>query len=778
MKHMVRGFVCLAIAAGVLFTASAEGLPGTWVKISFRKTEMKVQIQLSEIGVYDADGKRLNLGMTKVDVGTDPASLAEKQFVTSANASGQNKDKHSNCFDNNLGTKWYQGVDDLDETTPSTWRTVTMRLEYNAQPLGYNFATAGDLLQRSPISWIVSVSTNGTEWTTVDEKSGASHPSTFLTWYNNGVPYAFRYPWVPFEVALDNPVVAYRGEKDHVCGVTVTDYETGAALTEGTHYTVSYANNRAIGTATVTVTGIGAYAGTTTRSFEIVPALDVTLSATEVVSLLTEPCTVDVTVRDVVTGEVLDEGEDNDYLVECENNNQYGTATVTVTGVNDYEGNVVKKTFSIVSPYALLPARYWIATKTSPSDYTSTYRWVTLGLHDGNYVSYQKDLPASSVALYMDFGFPRTFCTVAVAPRNESDGYPDRIRNFELEASNDLETWVKIHVNTLAPPKAVFTQYKLNQYDGTKYRYVRLTKPTALNQSLDISELGMFGDGLIVSATADADPFAGTGVGSADAASGVSVAGKIVNSENGAATVEAFFASEDLGCDYAAWKRNGQRLALGECASGATFSGRMAGLKRGRWFWRIFATCGGETVPCQPTTPIVVGSRIVYPKAYVGNSNVGLWYDGNTGTFKDMGDSTWMIFDLKGCVPDGWVIDGIRGWCRSDYLNRFMSAICDFGYDPEEGEVVWDVTTPGSGTRVVNVVSGVPANIVWTSDVEHFLFDNVAPVCRLYHAWQDFRATKVKVPRYVRFRNSQSGNLTEIEFRVRKDKIGLMLFIK
>ena len=32
--------------------------------------------------------------------------------------------------------------------------------------------------------------------------------------------------------------------------------------------------------------------------------------------------------------------------------------------------------------------------------------------------------------------------------------------------------------------------------------------------------------------------------------------------------------------------------------------------------------------------------------------------------------------------------------------------------------------------------------------------------------------------RYVRFRNSQSGNLTEIEFRVRKDKIGLMLFIK
>ena len=138
---------CLAVAAGVLFTASAEGLPGAWVKISFRKTEMKSQIQLSEIGVYDADGKRLNLGMTKVDVGTDPASLAEKQFVTSANALGQNKDMPSNCFDNNLGTKWYQDVPGMDETTTSTWRTVTMRLEYNAQPLGYNFATKNSAVE-------------------------------------------------------------------------------------------------------------------------------------------------------------------------------------------------------------------------------------------------------------------------------------------------------------------------------------------------------------------------------------------------------------------------------------------------------------------------------------------------------------------------------------------------------------------------------------------------------------------------------------------------------
>ncbi len=53
-----------------------------------------------------------------------------------------------------------------------------------------------------------------------------------------------------------------------------TSYEEAAAgnpvtLTEGVHYSVSYANNDAIGTATVTVTGIGSNTGQTSRTFEI-----------------------------------------------------------------------------------------------------------------------------------------------------------------------------------------------------------------------------------------------------------------------------------------------------------------------------------------------------------------------------------------------------------------------------------------------------------------------------------------------------------------------------
>lgn len=51
---------------------------------------------------------------------------------------------------------------------------------------------------------------------------------------------------------------------------TVTLTYDGATLTEGTDYTVAYSNNVGPGTATVTITGIGGYAGSTSLTFMIV----------------------------------------------------------------------------------------------------------------------------------------------------------------------------------------------------------------------------------------------------------------------------------------------------------------------------------------------------------------------------------------------------------------------------------------------------------------------------------------------------------------------------
>ena len=51
--------------------------------------------------------------------------------------------------------------------------------------------------------------------------------------------------------------------------VTVKNGST--TLTNGTHYKVSYKNNKNIGTAFVTITGIGNYNGSITKTFKIVP---------------------------------------------------------------------------------------------------------------------------------------------------------------------------------------------------------------------------------------------------------------------------------------------------------------------------------------------------------------------------------------------------------------------------------------------------------------------------------------------------------------------------
>lgn len=86
---------------------------------------------------------------------------------------------------------------------------------------------------------------------------------------------------------LDNNWI-YRGEpiKQSVYVYTYGVYDengglqVGDQLTEGKDFTVSYANNNGIGTATVTIKGIGKYTGTKVVTFEIKPNAPETTKAT------------------------------------------------------------------------------------------------------------------------------------------------------------------------------------------------------------------------------------------------------------------------------------------------------------------------------------------------------------------------------------------------------------------------------------------------------------------------------------------------------------------
>ena len=107
---------------------------------------------------------------------------------------------------------------------------------------------------------------------------------------------------------------------------------------EGIDYTLSYRNNRAIGTGTVVVRGVGSYTGTSEIPFSIVEKYGflqysdaVTINPLDDMAYTGEPLKPKLVLRDKETGEEL--VENRDYRVVYENNVSVGTATIHI-----YEG--------------------------------------------------------------------------------------------------------------------------------------------------------------------------------------------------------------------------------------------------------------------------------------------------------------------------------------------------------------------------------------------------------------------------------------------------------
>lgn len=116
----------------------------------------------------------------------------------------------------------------------------------------------------------------------------------------------------------------------------------GKTLVEGTDYTLSYKNNTTIGTATLTVTGVGRYEGAKSVDFKIVEATQ-DISKATVSGLEEEYGLVDGGVKPepVVTmdGKVLQKGAD--YTLAYSDNAAVGTGHITITGKGKYKGTKI-----------------------------------------------------------------------------------------------------------------------------------------------------------------------------------------------------------------------------------------------------------------------------------------------------------------------------------------------------------------------------------------------------------------------------------------------------
>jgi len=108
-------------------------------------------------------------------------------------------------------------------------------------------------------------------------------------------------------------------------------------LAQGTDYQVSYSNNVQIGTATITVKGIGYYEGELSSNFKIKGSL----ADFEIKGVSDKKYTgkaIEQTLQVTNGNIVLVQG--TDYEVSYSNNIEVGTATITVKGIGYYDGKI------------------------------------------------------------------------------------------------------------------------------------------------------------------------------------------------------------------------------------------------------------------------------------------------------------------------------------------------------------------------------------------------------------------------------------------------------
>ena len=172
-------------------------------------------------------------------------------------------------------------------------------------------------------------------------------------------------------------------------------------LVKNTDYTVSYSNNKNVGTATISITGIGDYTGTITKNFNIV-ARDI--SDTTIGSIPNQTYTGNsISALLVITynGATLTKG--TDYTLTYSNNVNVGTGTVTITGKGNFKGTT-SKTFSISAramsdtSVANISSQTYTGNGISPLP-TITYNNKTLKKDTDYTLSYSNNINAGTATI-------------------------------------------------------------------------------------------------------------------------------------------------------------------------------------------------------------------------------------------------------------------------------------------------------------------------------------------------------------------------------------------
>ena len=120
-------------------------------------------------------------------------------------------------------------------------------------------------------------------------------------------------------------------------------------LKKDTDYTLSYSDNINVGTATITITGKGNFAGTTSKTFSISARA---MSDTSVANISSQTYTGNViSPLPTITYNNKTLKKDTDYTLSYSDNINAGTATITITGKGNFTG-MTSMTFIITQKSA------------------------------------------------------------------------------------------------------------------------------------------------------------------------------------------------------------------------------------------------------------------------------------------------------------------------------------------------------------------------------------------------------------------------------------------
>ena len=232
---------------------------------------------------------------------------------------------------------WYKSISS-NEYVRTPMRIMDGVRDYDLYALGRSYGH-GAAIRKDGSLWTWGCNGDGQ----IGNGTTETQPTPVQIWPSNGVVPQVDPKDLNFAQITLNPASASYTGSAIKPKVTVVSYDN-KTLKEDTDFEVSYKDNTNAGTATVTVSGKGAYTGSIDKTFRINAISINGASISEIPDQAHTGNAVEPTIT-VTKGEIVLK-KDQDYTVSYENNIELGTATVKVSGTGNYSGTI-QTTFEI-----------------------------------------------------------------------------------------------------------------------------------------------------------------------------------------------------------------------------------------------------------------------------------------------------------------------------------------------------------------------------------------------------------------------------------------------